>query len=52
MGMKMANIITFICTVPKKTKRFPELVCMLAKILLFIVHICLLVYVINAPFAH
>jgi len=36
----------------KKTKRFPELVCMLAKILLFIVHICLLVYVINAPFAH
>ena len=36
----------------KKTKRFPELVCMLARILLFIVHICLLVYVINAPFAH
>ena len=36
----------------KKIKRFPELVCILAKILLFIVHICLLVYVINAPFAH
>jgi hypothetical protein len=36
----------------KKAKRLPALICLLAKILLFIVHICLLVYVINAPFAH
>lgn len=36
----------------KKVKRLPALICLLAKILLFIVHICLLAYVINAPFAH
>jgi hypothetical protein len=36
----------------KKAKRFSSLLCLVAKILLFIVHICLLAYVINAPFAH
>jgi hypothetical protein len=36
----------------KKAKRLVRLVCFLAKLLLVITHICLLAYVLNAPFAH
>jgi len=36
----------------KKIKRLVSLVCFIAKLLLVITHICLLAYVLNAPFAH
>ncbi|TMI64802.1 MAG: hypothetical protein E6H07_02485 [Bacteroidetes bacterium] len=36
----------------KKAKRLVSLVCFIAKLLLVITHICLLAYVLNAPFAH
>ena len=36
----------------KKIKRFVNLVCMFAKLVLVLTHICLLAYVLNAPFAH
>jgi len=36
----------------KKVRRLVSLVCFIAKLLLVITHICLLAYVLNAPFAH